>query len=454
METKNNISFKSTFYNMTTKVQENTLLNRGLMDIGGMAIPQALMSNNKDEAIERGTTSGLYFLACFCTPFILMPMFNRHALKSNKIVQDLKSNEKRILEVSKEYLTKDGEHLVSGMKKFADELFKEKNIDIRPDFDNIIKRFPDAESLRKTLLKAHESVLKNDILTTMTMWFAIPWGVTEFTERRTNKKGYSGSFKLIDREIDEKKYRNDKIKKAIISVLYVAALTPILSKVLMKGVGGNHSALLNSKNILSKGTGNVLNLIKKHADKFDYTEAIFMSKTLFALMWLTGDYPHRLIQARDFNERKDRGIREAAVIAIFFGGDLMLNNICGRLSDKFLGTKIMDTHKLDKNAGFFKKLLLQPHKFKNLGKAPGLTAQSIQRTKNIGVGLYWLCLLTNMAILGISLPMLMNWILRQDIEKEKKLSAKNNQNQNNIKLPPWQTNQGVFSKFNFKHKST
>ena len=41
------------FYDITQKVQENTLLNRGIVDIGGCAIPQAIMSNNKDEAIER-----------------------------------------------------------------------------------------------------------------------------------------------------------------------------------------------------------------------------------------------------------------------------------------------------------------------------------------------------------------------------------------------------------------
>ena len=49
-------SFKG-FYEITTTVQENTLLNRGLLDIGGCAIPQAIMSNNKDEAIEKSDRS-------------------------------------------------------------------------------------------------------------------------------------------------------------------------------------------------------------------------------------------------------------------------------------------------------------------------------------------------------------------------------------------------------------
>lgn len=57
-------SFKG-FYEITTTVQENTLLNRGLLDIGGCAIPQAIMSNNKDEAIERLTGSGLILQCLF-----------------------------------------------------------------------------------------------------------------------------------------------------------------------------------------------------------------------------------------------------------------------------------------------------------------------------------------------------------------------------------------------------
>lgn len=57
------------FYNLTSNVQNNTLLNRGLVDIGGCAIPQALMSNNRDEAIERASMSAFYFRFYFYLRF-------------------------------------------------------------------------------------------------------------------------------------------------------------------------------------------------------------------------------------------------------------------------------------------------------------------------------------------------------------------------------------------------
>lgn len=64
-------------YALTAQVQENTLLNRGLLDLGGIAVPQMIMSNNKDEKIERGITQGLYFVTSFVAPYLLLPFFSK-----------------------------------------------------------------------------------------------------------------------------------------------------------------------------------------------------------------------------------------------------------------------------------------------------------------------------------------------------------------------------------------
>lgn len=57
------------FFSVTETVQSNTLLNRGIVEVGGISIPHALMSNNKDEAIERIQSSILYLTSSFLTPF-------------------------------------------------------------------------------------------------------------------------------------------------------------------------------------------------------------------------------------------------------------------------------------------------------------------------------------------------------------------------------------------------
>ena len=227
------------FYNLTSNVQNNTLLNRGLVDIGGCAIPQALMSNNRDEAIERATMSAFYFSLSFFTPFFLLPLFNKKALFSQGIVKDFSNKEKKIMQVSKKYLTKGADYLVEGIREKGKELKCEK------DFENILNRFTDKNDLHKKLSKAHEIVFRNDFLSTAWMWCSVPYIATGITEKRTNKKGFSASFDLTDQsKIDENKYKRDKRNKLITSAL-IATIPPILApKYIMRGITGKNNSLL------------------------------------------------------------------------------------------------------------------------------------------------------------------------------------------------------------------
>lgn len=414
---KQNPRFNGLMY-LTAKVQENTLLNRGLVDLGGIGIPQTIMANNKDEAIERGSMSGIYFIANFISPLVLLPFFNKRALIKNKILNNLQGNEKRIIEVSKEFLTKDGEYLEKGIKKFADELFANEKIDVREDFNNLLKRFPDKEVLRKKLLKTHENVLTRDFITTDMMWVAVPWIVTEATEHRTHKKGFSASFDIADKKFDEKKYMADKRKKLIASILLATVVPLGISKLIMKGIGSDLKPIINSKNLLKKGYGKFLNSIKKHADNFNYTDGKFMSKTIFAAMWIFSDYPNTVIQARDKNERKDRAIRFGTMVAMFFGGDFLINNVLGRLSDKVLKTKIMNFGKDGEKTGFLKGFTKSPHRFNDIRKMTNLAPDVLKKTKNVGMALYWVSLFANMALIGFGLPKVLNAMLRKDLAKE------------------------------------
>ena len=67
---KQGVSFKqNTLFNTMANIESNILLNKGITDIGGFVIPQAIMSNNKDESIERVFKSLLYFIFTFISPF-------------------------------------------------------------------------------------------------------------------------------------------------------------------------------------------------------------------------------------------------------------------------------------------------------------------------------------------------------------------------------------------------
>lgn len=384
-------------YNTTAKIQQNTLLNRGIIEVGGVSIPQIIMSNNKDEAIERSIMQTLYFSMSFLSPFILLPFFNKRALKSTGIVKNFKNSEKRILEVSKKYLSKTAQEMVEGIRETAKELSsKDKNI--KNDFENILNRYSDKEELRQKLIKAHEKIFRTDYLTTTAMWGLTPWICTETTEKRTHRKGFSASYKLKDDNIDEKAYKNAKKKKFCATVLLSVLPALIFPKIIMNGIK----------------TGK----LKKQAELFDYQNAMFMSKTIFAMMWLLSDYPNFMIQSRDKNELKDRAIRTGTMIAMFFGGDFVMNNILGKLSDKFLNTEVMDGNLLKS--------------FKNIEKLEGKT---LTRSKKAGVAIYWTSLLMNCLLIGFALPAMLNRMLKNNIQKEKNNIQQKSYITNNLQIP-------------------
>lgn len=413
MRVKDKTTFQSQgFYNLTTNIQENTLLNRGLIDIGGLVVPQMIMSNNKDETIERGSIGGLYFLSSFVAPFVLLPFFNKSFLRKSGLVKNFNNQERRIIEVSKEYLMKDADFMLKGIRETAekiesDALKKGQKINIKQDFENVINRFENKDELKNKLLKTHENVLFADFLATAWMWCAIPWIGMSLTKLRTNRSGFSATYKMVDESQSEKnaqKHEKEKKRKLLISALIGTIPAFIFPKLVTKGIK-------NKSGILS-------NIVKKLPQSFNYTKGIFPSKLIFGSIWVLCDYPSQIVSARDKYETRDRIIRGAGNILVFFGGDFILNNILGRLSDKSLGTKIMDRSKLKSENQFFKKLLMQPENFADMGNLKGVSAQVLKRTKNVGAGLYWLTLVANMGLLGFALPAFLNRLLRKTISKE------------------------------------
>lgn len=410
MRVQDKTTFKAQgLYNLTAKVQENTLLNRGILDIGGFAIPTVIMSNNKDERIERATLSGLYTLSAFFAPVVMLPFFNKKALLRNKIIENFNGNERRIIEVSKKFLTKDVNHMLEGIVKTGEKLGCSK------EFKGILNRFKGKEKeLKGALIKAHENVLFWDFISTSLMWCATPWTAAALTKLRTKRSGFSATYSMVDEtqsKKNAKEYERNKRKKLFQSALLGIVPAVIFPKLLTLGI--------NDK------LGKISSVIKNNAHRYNYTKGIYPSQTIFATIWLLSDYPSSIVSARDKYEKRDRAIRNMAAIFVFFGGDFLLNNVFGRLSDKFLKTQIMDTSNLAKDAGFLKRFSLAPKNFNDAELINLIPTKVLNRTKNIGASMYWLTLLANMGLLGFGLPAFMNKFLKNSVKKD--LGVQNNQ---------------------------
>ena len=398
-------------YNATAYVQDHTLINRGITTLGGSTIHQCIMSNNKYEAQERALMGGIYFVASYLTPIMLIPVYNRHFLKNKGVIKEFGKIAERIIQVPKEYLTPEGD-LLKGLKKTAENFDKkEKNNDTSNAFKEIYNRYDNPNKLKKDLLSVHEKVLMTDFITTGVFWSAIPWIATELTEHRTKRTDFSAGFNLKTNEQSEKeKSKNNKKKKLLWNIAFCTIPGIIYSKIVTKGL----SAGVSDKGFITK-------FIAKNADKFNYVSGTNMSKLIYASIWILSSFPAKIISARDSNERKDRALRDAGLFAMFFGGDFLINNILGRCADKFLGTKIMKDS--EKNLNFLQRFSLGIKNFRLLEEDKSLSKDVLAKTKKAGAGIYWASLLTNTALIGFVLPKILNKFLRHNIEKEQKKSA-------------------------------
>ncbi len=411
-------------YNATSYVQNHTLVNRGITTLGGSTAPQCIMSNNKYEAQERALMGGIYFVASYLTPVLLLPLYNKHFLKNKGIIKSLNGVEKKIIQVSKKYLTPEG-NLKEGIEKTA-KIFDKKtgSNEHQKAFEEIYNRYNDEEKLKKDLLSVHEKVLMTDFITTGAMWSAIPWIATEFTQKRTKRKDFSAGFELKkDNSKSDEEVKKSKLKKLAWNIAFSVIPGILFAKTVTKGL----SLSLKSppleggpKSLISRWG---YKKIAKNPHNFDYTSGTNMSKLIYASIWVLSSFPAKLISSRDSNERKDRALRDIGLFTMFFGGDFLINNIAGRLLDKFLGTKIMNDG--GKNLNFIQKFKMPIRNFRTLDETKDIAPGILKKTKNVGAGLYWFSLLTNTALIGFALPKFLNKFLRHNIEKEKQEELKN-----------------------------
>ena len=364
------------------------------------------MSNNKNEAQERAIMGGVYFVASYLTPILLIPQYNKHFLKNKGIIKSTEGAAKRIIQIPKKYLTPDGD-LHKGLVETA-AVFDRKsgNIDCRLAFEEIYNRYNDEKKLKKDLLSVHQKVLTLDFVTTGAMWSAIPWIATEYTEHKTKRKDFSAGFKLKNETVKpQEEFKKSKNKKIFWNVLFSVIPGIIFGKAVTKGLNTPIATLDKSKNPFNK----ILKKIAQHPHNFDYISGTNMSKTIYAAIWILSSFPAKIISSRDANERRDRALRDIGLFTMFFGGDFLINNIAARTCDKIFGTKIMDKGKV--------------RNFKTLENLKGLTPEILQKTKTAGAGLYWFSLLANTALIGFGLPKVLNGFLRYNIAKENKENA-------------------------------
>lgn len=400
----NPIGGNFSLYNLTSDIEKNAALNRGLIEAGAVELPFALMANNKDEKIERFMRACWFVGATFVAPVLIMPVLNKQVMKKMKIAKN--DEEVDVVRVSKNYLNNSTKKMEEGFKITAENLEKNPKFkDATKHFKNVLERFGDKELLRQKLIKAHERIFMIDFLVASLFAVTNHWVSTYLTEKRTNRIGYVGEFNMADttytNKMAEKHHKNKKLKMAI---AYLAALTSSIAvpKIISNAMSSPEDKL-----------GSFMKFIKKHAGKFDYNNAKYASRAAYMAIWMLGDTPSYYLVCRDKHELKYRVLQNSMLFLMLFCGDHVLNNAIGRYCDHKLGTNIMNKEGYE-NASFFKKLLMSEHSLEQISN----NAKANKLTKKIALGMYWGNFALITAVIGFGLPYILNKILREDVKKD------------------------------------
>lgn len=382
------------FCGFTEMVMGNIFLNKALFDLTSSDIPWVIMANNKEERRERINRSALSVGMVFVSPLIVLPFVNRLAMR--KLTPDFVSKQWQAIKLS-------NKNLISAEKTKAglQELSKELKIDFKPIVDKV---GGDYDKLRSKISTAKNIVLGTDLMLIAGSFGHIGFFNAWQTKQKTGQNGYSAELKMADKKIIEK--RAEKYKRTE-KLRYGAFLTGLL------GLTVAMPAAI--KRGLVSPVGNKFgDFVKRHATKFDYKDAIFMSRLPMALSFLTAHFGI-FMASRNSTERKDNLIRSSATLSIFFLGDILLASILGRLSDKLLKTKLI---KKDGENKILNKVLPSIKDLKEL------KVEKLTKEVKLAKGIFWLNFVALSALMGFITPYFINKLIKKEVSQDVNINIK------------------------------
>ena len=399
---------------LAVNLDEKVLLGKAVLDVVSLDAPQVIMANNEQERREKFNKSLFSFSMGYLSPLVTLPLTNRFAMKYiSKLTKSFWSNNHKAIHISNKFL-KEAEPMMAELNEMAKGVKKnpferlyyklnpKKQYNSKLDIDELLESCGgDSEKLRQKLIKAKNAVLAFDLLFTSASIGCVGFFNNWQTKHKTKQDGYSAEFSMADKSIVEKRAESYKKKEPLrkaawLGVLAALTLTPLLIK----------------KGLTSKNTTAFNNFIKKISHNFDYTDGIYMSRlSLFLASF--GIYSGIILASRNQTELKDTSLRSTVSSITYFGGDILIGSILGRLTDKYLKTNIINK---DIENAFIRKIIPPTKRLRDLG----------DRDKKIGAALYWINLAMLSVCMGFGIPYLINKMIRHDVEKDVNLQNKSN----------------------------
>ena len=408
------VNFRN-FYNISQSVQQNAVLNRALIDAGGI-FPWLIQTNNKQERTERLINMSTFFGFAFLAPIINVPLGNRIAMNAMSLTDKFFDRNCNAIQLSNKFLTDNDEMLkgldlynkenkfaFSPLEKLYNKIFNKKRIP-NVDIKKLLKKCQNnPELLRKRLIKAKNWVLFSDLIITGATLGSLGFLNNYLTKKRTGKSGFSAELYMADPQIIERraaKYEENKkrnIKKLAAIVLFVSSVIP----------------LIVSKGMISTKNTNFTKYIKNHAKYTDYTKGIFMSRFTM-LLGIIMNMCGLLIASRNKTEKKDWLIRCLITNPVFLGGDLLSASLISNTCDKLFKTELTE-NKPDNN--LLRRIFPKVKSLEKIDKEVQNKKLS-KMHKPLSEGIYWGNMALCATMLAYLVPTLCNKMIKHDVEKD------------------------------------
>ncbi len=416
INSKQNPTFKSGFYNVTRELDSSVMLSRALVDGCGCTIPWIIMANNKTERKEKSRRFLFDYAIAYISPFLALPLLNRLSARYvGKLTKNFWSNNHKVIHISNEYL-KDAETMMAELTKTGVnvkknpieslyyKLVSKKEYNSKLDIDELLQiANGDKEKLRNKIIKSKKAVFITDYISTIGVLGSVPFINNEITKSQTGQKGFSAEMSMADKEIVEKraeKHERSKRKKYIAFIGVLGAVTFGISKFVFSA-------------LTSKSSGKIIQGMKNNARWFDYNKGIYMSRLPFFMGFMLTTLAN-ILAARNGTERKDLAIRQGVGSAIFFGGDLLLGSLFTNISDRLFGTKLRAD---DSSKSIISKIF---PKIKRLNQVLEEVEQGkiSKANKHVSAGIFWANMLILMISMGYAVPKTINKMIKKDVEKD------------------------------------
>ena len=322
---------KSRHYRAIKYIQENEVLNRGILDLGSGFLPVfivELFGRNWQSAVETLFGNGLRLLTNFISPLLLVPLWNKISAARNNLPIALKG----LFKVQFEDL----------IPEVSLETFRQKLTETGcGDPDSISKlSLTELKSLKKKLLDAKTFVRKLDLLSVGFLTYVSSWMRNWFTRKVLGVVGHVGELGLLS---ESQRRQSSGFYEKFKFLLFGVGLIPLFVGSIWDA-NKLRQAVSVSKSEAEKDI--VLNHMRSNMGSLDYYDGYITKRGNLLRHNVYGGIASRLLASRSVNEFIERLVRLTVSLLGNFWGDLIAHKALAKRSDKQYGTEIISSEKV------------------------------------------------------------------------------------------------------------